>query len=229
MRKSRRVVVPLAVFALMAAGGITAGLSLVAHANEFAICDSRTTVPISCGFPNTNTTDTTINTPSAIQAVVTLTASDNAATPDQYVQIVYQVFCSQGGNESTTQNTTNDNFAITKGTAVTDSLTLGYTDPDSCEVINLTATLEVGTTTNSVTTYSTNTTGSFNMQLEWTPASTPSSTTTTSTSSPVNVSYISGYDNKCIDDKGNSSSDRTSSGHATTPIRPRDGRSPTAS
>ena len=48
------------------------------------------------------------------------------------------------------------------------------------------------------------------MVLNWTPSSTPSATTTASstatTSPPVNVSLIKGYGGKCVDDKGNSSS-----------------------
>jgi hypothetical protein len=208
IRKSRRrVVVPLVVFALVAAGGITAGLSLVANANEFAICNSASTsTGISCSFPNSTTTDTTINTPSAIQAVVTLQSGDNATTPDQYVLITYSVYCTQGGDQETTSNpTTNPPQAITTSAPVTDTLTLGYTDPDSCTVENLTAVLEAGS---SAATATTDTTGTFIMELEWTPQASASSTTTT-TASSVDVSYISGYDGKCIDDKGNSSADKT--------------------
>jgi Ricin-type beta-trefoil lectin domain len=199
----------MAVFALVAAGGVAAGLSLVANANEFAICDSASTSSgISCSFPNSTTTDTTINTPSAIQAEVTLLTGDGSSPSDQYVLITYTVYCSQGGNQEITSNpTTNPPQAISTSAPVTDTLTLGFTDPDSCTVESLTAVLEVGTTTDGTTTYSTTTTGSFEMELEWTPASSASSTS--STSSTVSVSTIKGYDDKCIDDKGNSSGNKT--------------------
>jgi Ricin-type beta-trefoil lectin domain len=200
----------MAVFALVAAGGVAAGLSLAANANEFAICDSSaspgtTSAPIECSFPNSTTTDTTINTPSAIQAEVTLLTSDNATTADQYVLITYTVYCSQGGNQETTSNpTTNPPQAITTSAPVTETLTLGFTDPDSCTVESLTAVLEAGS---SASTATADTTGSFEMELEWTPASSASSTS--STSSTVSVSTIKGYDDKCIDDKGNSSGNKT--------------------
>ena len=196
--------------ALVAAGGIVVGLTLVAHANTFAICDSSTAVPISCGFPNSSTTDTTINTPSAIQVAVKQLTGDSASPADQYINVVYQLYCSQGANQATTTNTTAPAIpaeqAITVGTTVTDNLVLGESAPDSCTVVNVTATLEVST--DGGKTFSTTTTGSLNMTLEWTPASTPSATTTSSSSPPpsVNVSLIKGYGGKCVDDKGNSSS-----------------------
>src|SRR5579862_8915971 len=205
MRKSRRLVAPLAAFTLVAAGGIATTLALAAHANTFATCDSSTTAPITCAFPNSTTTNTTINTPSAIQVAVKLLSGDGVSPADQYVNVVYQLFCSEGGSSATTTQATSPVIpaeqAITVGATVTDTLALGETAPDSCQVINLATTLEVST--DGGKTFSTTTTGSFNMTLEWTPASTPSSTTTTSstTSPPVNVSLIKGYGGKCLDDK----------------------------
>ncbi len=204
MRKSRRLVVPLAVTALVAAGGVGLGLALVANAQtEITSCTSTGT-PISCTISDANT-GTTVSNPSSIQAVVTLESGDNASTPDQYVQITYQVYCTLGGDQATTQQPTDDNYAITTGTPVTDTLTLGYTDPDSCEVLSLEAILEASS---NGTDFTQTTTGSFTMELEWTPAASASATASSSTSS-VNVPLIKGYGSKCLDDKGNSSSDKT--------------------
>ena len=217
MRKSRRLVVAGAVSALVAAGGITAGLTLVAHANTFAICSSSTTMPISCSFPNSNTTDTTINTPSAIQVAVKQLTGNGASPADQYINVVYQLFCSQGGASATTTQATAPAIpaeqAITVGATVTDTLVLGEPAPDSCQVVNVTATLEVST--DGGTTFSTATTGSFSMTLLWTPASTPSATPSSSSSSTpppppsTHVSLIKGYGGMCLDDKGNSSANGT--------------------
>jgi hypothetical protein len=209
MRKSRRRhVVPLVVFALVVAGGITAGLTLVANAqDELASCsDSGTNTAVNCSILDTDTSYTTsVSEPSSIEALVTLSSGDGSNPSDQYVLITYSVYCSLGGEDTTTQNsTTDDTFAISTSASVTDTLTLGYTDPDSCEVISLEAQLEVGTTTGETTTYSPTTTGNITMDLEWTPQS--SSSTTTSSSSSVDVPYVYGYSNKCIDDRGNSSS-----------------------
>jgi hypothetical protein len=217
MRKSRRVAVAVAVSGLVAAGGLTFGL--MANANTKGLCDSSAspgtlTAPITCSLPNSTTTDTTINTPSAIQVAVKLLTSDNATTADQYIKVVYQLYCSQGGNQATTTNTTPPAIpaeqAITKGATVTDTLVLGEPAPDSCTVVNVTATLEVST--DGGKTFSTATTGSFNMTLQWTPASTPTPTATSSSPPPPpthHVSTIKGYGNKCLDAKGNSSANGT--------------------
>ncbi len=201
-RKSRRHVVPLVVFALVAAGGITAGLSLVANAQtEITSCTaSGTDEGISCSI--SDSVNTTVNDPSSIEAVVTLNSGDGVTPDDQYVEITYSVFCTLGGDEATTDQPTDDNYAINTSADVTDTLTLGYTDPDTCEVLSLEATLE--SSSDDGTTFNPTTTGSFTMELEWTPQT--SSTTTTATSSSVDVPYIYGYGSKCIDDKGNSSS-----------------------
>jgi len=204
MRKSRRLAAALVVSALVAAGGITVGL--VANANQQAPCPSAVTNGlITCTLPNSTNPDTTINTPSAIQAVVTL----GSGSPAQFVLITYSVFCSQGGNSATTSNpTTNPALAIAVGSPVTVTLKLAYTNPDSCSVTNLTATLY---TSAAATTASTS--GSFEMLLDWTPAATPTPTATSSSPPPPppthHVSTIKGYGNKCLDAKGNSSANGT--------------------
>jgi hypothetical protein len=214
MRKSRRTVIPLVVFALVAAGGTAAGLGLglglVANA-QTAIgtpCTSSTSPTITCTLGD-STEDTTVTSPSTIQAVVTLdtssttssstSTSTTSAPSDLYVQLQYSVLCFQGNDNTTTSQpaSPDDEYAITS--SVTENLTLGYANPDSCEVVTLTATLE---TSSDDTTFTPATTGSFTMSLQYTPASTSSS----SAPSSVNVPYISGYGSKCIDDRGNSSS-----------------------
>jgi hypothetical protein len=219
MRKSRRLVIGIAVSSMVVAGGITFGL--IANANTQGFCDSSaspgtTSAPITCTLPNSSDTDTTINTPSAIQAIVTLENGDGAKTPDQYISVTYSLYCSEGGNQATTTNTTSPALpayqAITTSASVTDTLAFASTTPtpDSCTVQSLTATLYVNTGTSTAPVYSPVTTGSFELQLAWTPgAGTSSSSTSTSTPPPsTNVSTIRGYDGKCLDDRGNSSSNR---------------------
>jgi hypothetical protein len=216
MRKSRRVAVAVAVSGLVAAGGITFGL--IANANSQGFCDSSTSpgttsAPITCSFPNSTDTDATINTPSAIQAIVTLTAGDGITPADQYVSITYSLTCLEGSASAETMNTTSPALpaqqAITTSAPVTDTLVFGSTTPtpDSCTVDSLKATLEAL----SGTTYTDVTSGAFTMELAWTPAASASSTsaTATATATTTHVSTISGYGGKCLDDRGNSSSNRT--------------------
>ncbi len=210
MRKSRRVVIAVAVSGLVAAGGITFGL--IANANTQGFCDSSTTAPITCTLPNSTDTDTTINTPSAIQAVVTLESGDSSSPSDQYVAITYSLFCSEGGDSATTTNATSPALpaeqAIAVGAPVTDTLNLGEATPDSCTVESLTATLEASTDGK---TFTQTTTGSFELQLAWTPGSgsSSSSSTATATAPSTHVSTISGYGGKCLDARGNSSANGT--------------------
>jgi Ricin-type beta-trefoil lectin domain len=201
MRRSRRLVAVLAASALVAGGGIGMGLVLAANAQtQLASCSaSGTKQYISCGISNS----ATLNDPSLVQAVVTLNSGDNATTPDLYVEITYQVFCVQGSSSVTTSNTTDNTlytFAITTSAPVTDTLTLGYGASDSCQVLQLTANLE--SSIDGGKTFFPTSTGSFTMDLEWTPEA------ATSSPSPKAVPLIKGYDDKCLDDKGNSSANR---------------------
>jgi len=216
MRKSRRVAVAVAVSGLVAAGGITFGL--IANANQLAFCDSSASpgtvkAPITCTLPGTTGDNTTISNPSAMQAIVILNAGDGATTPDQYIAVTYSMFCTEGGNQATTTNTTAPALpaeqAITTGAQVTDTLVFSSTTPtpDTCTVSALTATLEAGTSAATATPV---TTGSFELELAYTPAASPSSSSSSSSSAPptTHVSTISGYGGKCLDDRGNSSSNR---------------------
>jgi len=192
----------MAVFALLAGGGLAAGLTLVANAQtEITTCtDSATTAgTVSCTISDTSTTySTTVNEPASIQAVVTLNSGDSSSTPDQYVVITYLVFCTLGGNENSASQPNETPQAITTSAPVTDTLDLPYTNPDECDVESLEAQLESG----NGTTFNTSTTGSITMELEWTPQA---SSSTSAASGPE----VSGYDGKCLDDTGNSTADRT--------------------
>ncbi|HTX27674.1 MAG TPA: RICIN domain-containing protein [Streptosporangiaceae bacterium] len=190
----------MAVTALVAAGGVGMGLALVANAQTtITSCPSTTSAPISCTI--TDAVDTTVSEPSTIEAVVTLNGSSSTTTTtsDLYIELQYSVQCfDSSGNIYPSSQPTDDEYAITS--SLTEDLTLGLTNPYSCEVLSLEGTLE----TYNGTSYVNATTGSFTMDLEWTPQATATSTTTTSSS--VDVAYISGYGGKCIDDRGNSSS-----------------------
>ena len=198
MRRSKRLVVPLAVFALVAAGGISLGLTQVAHAQPATDCTASVTTagPVNC---TTNTV--TITDPTSITLVVTLTTSDNASPADQDVVVTYQGDCYQGSTDDEIQSATSPTpVAITTAAAidVPVSFPAGMTNPDGC---NIEAAAELETIIGSTT--STNTTGVFELDVDDV-ATSPSATT--SSPSSVDVAYISGYDSKCIDDKGNSSS-----------------------
>jgi hypothetical protein len=204
MRKARRIVTAVGVSGLVVAGGITFGL--MASANSLAASCASSGTPISCSITDADQ-GTTINTPSAVQALVTLDTSDNAATADQYILVTYSLYCTEGSNSGTTTNpTTNPPTAIALGTPVTVNLTLPSTTPtpDSCIVQSLTATLEAGTTAANA---GTTTTGSFSMDLTYTPGSGSSSSSSTSPTT-THVSTVSGYGGKCVDDRGNSSSNK---------------------
>jgi hypothetical protein len=191
---------------LVVAGGITFGLGMVAHANTQTFCDSSATAPITC-----STGSQTITSPSAITIVINLEKGDGATTPDQYVVVAWTGDCSQGGNDSTiASSTTNPTYsAVTTTAGASVSVPLPFTNPDSCDITASATLYKIVTPATSTTpaTYSTNTTGTFQLELEYTPSSMPSATTS-STPPTTHVSTISGYGGKCLDDKGNSSSNR---------------------
>jgi len=206
MRKPRRLIVPLAAFALVAGAGLGLALTQVANAQtEITTCGPTTSGsdPNECTITSSSA-NTSVDDPSAILAVVTLDSGDSVTPADQYAVISYAMTCYQGSNQTTTQNTNEDYFAFasdTEGASVTDSLSLGYANPDSCEVDSLEAQLE---TLSSGGTLSASSSGSITMELEWDPAT--SATTSSASSSSVDVAYISGHGGKCLDDRGNSSS-----------------------
>jgi hypothetical protein len=204
MRISRRLVVPLSVFALVAAGGVALGLTQVANAQPATDCLASATAagPVNCV---TNTV--TITDPTSITLVVTLTTGDGASPADQEIVVTWQGDCYQGStdDEISSGTTTPAPVAITTAAAVSVpvSFPAGMPNPDGC---NIQAAAELETTSG---TTPTNTVGAFELDVDDVATSPSASTTTTtaSSSSSVDVPYVSGYGGKCIDDRGNSSSD----------------------
>jgi hypothetical protein len=197
MRKARRLVVAVAVSALVAAGGFTA--ALVAHANVLTTCDSSATVPHACQIGPDE-----INKPTAITLVVTLKSGDGQN--DQYVQVKWQGDCTLGGNDKSIGSPTNfsPETPITTAAPVSINLTLPYTNPDVCGVSATAILSALVSSTGPI--YTTNTTGSFQLALDYTQG--PSPTPSSSPSSPSPVPLVKGYGGKCLDDKGNSSANR---------------------
>ena len=179
MRTSRRIVIGVAVSGLVAAGGVTFGL--IANANTQAFCDGSGT-PVTCTIPTQ-----TITSPSEIQVNVTL-ESGKAQT----VTVTWSGECSLSGQETPIASGT-PAAATPITTAVSIVVPLPYATPDSCD-ITTTATLS--------------TTGTFLMALDWTPSSSSSSSSSAPPPPTRHVSTVSGYGGKCVDDRGNSSSNR---------------------
>ena len=102
---------------------------------------------------------------------------------DQYPGYNYTLTCSLGSQSSTTSSS---GIGLTKYTV---SVPLPYPVPDSCD-ISVTADIETAKPTNSL-----------NLEVDYTTGS------PTTSSGPV--SLVRGYDNKCLDDKGNSSANGT--------------------
>jgi hypothetical protein len=198
MRKSRRLVVALVVSALVAAGAIVTGLA--ASANVLTTCDSSATVPHACQIGTQE-----IHTPTAITLAVTLKSGDGK--DDQYVLVSWQGDCTKGGIEKMMGSPTNfsAHLPITTAAPVSVSVTLPYADPDECG-ISATATLSALLSSTGPV-YTTDTTGSFQLALDYTPAASPTASPSSSSSSPVPL--VKGYDDKCLDAKGNSSANRT--------------------
>jgi hypothetical protein len=189
MRKSRRLLVALAVSGLLAAGGITFGL--VANANTQDFCNSSGT-PSACTI-----SDQTIDTPTGISLDVIFQA-DVTDT----ITFTWSGDCSIGTTvDEFNQGTTDPTATVTNGTQASVNMTLPLTDPDSCDITAATATLS-GTSADA-----------FEMEMEYTPAATPTATVSASSTSsappPTTVSVIKGYKGMCLDDKGNSSAKRT--------------------
>ena len=194
MRRSRRLVIGLAVSALVAAGLAAAGLA--ANANALTTCDSSTAVPHVCQIDTQ-----AINGPTAITLVVTLKSGDGM--DDQYVTVKWQGSCTQGGNETALSTPPNTYRPISTATAVTVSVPLPYTNPDTCYISASAELFALVSSTGPI--YTTSTNGSFQLALDYTPVPSP----TPSSSSPAVVPLIRGYGGKCLDDKGNSSANRT--------------------
>jgi hypothetical protein len=142
MRSPRRLVVALAVFALVAAGGVTA--SLAASAVTAQTCSASADVSVAtCTIPTQ-----TLLYPAAIQIDIELTTGGAA----QDVVVTWHGYCAQGARKAVITSPLNGTtVAVPPTTAV--KVPMPYTVPDYCD-ISTTATL--------------NGTGTLEMTLEWT-------------------------------------------------------------
>jgi ricin-type beta-trefoil lectin protein len=128
--------------------------------------------------------DAFCNVSETITSPSSISVSISATPRNQYPGYYYTLECSLGSQSSTT---TGSGIGLTMYTA---SIALPYAVPDSCN-ISVTADIETG-----------NGLDSLSMTVNFT-------TGTPSSSSSGPVSLVRGYDNKCLDDKGNSSANRT--------------------
>lgn len=186
MRSMKRMTIATAAFGLVVAGTLT-GLALtggVAKAGNITSCAGSGS-PISCSV-----TDVPISQPTSI---VLNAASSASGIP---VEIKWSTSCVLNG--TTTTNAGDDKMT----TPAWDALTLNVTDPDACSV-TATATL-TGTTSSS-------TAPSLTLNVDANQASSSASPTPSSTpTSPVTttVHQSRGFASKCVDDSGNSKSER---------------------
>lgn len=182
MRKSRRLVVALTASALVAAGGVTAGL--MADAATSQSCNASADVSVAtCTIPTQ-----TFNTPAAIQIDIELTTPG----PAQDVVVTWHGYCGQGNNKAVITSPINGTTVTVPPTTAI-KVPLPYSVPDYCE-ISTTATL--------------NGTGTFVMTLEWTPGTPPTATPSPSPSASAGVPLIRGFGGKCVDDKADSTANR---------------------
>lgn len=203
MRKPGRLVVALAVFALVTAGGVTAGLA--ATATVVATCDgsSSTSSSLGCQIDTQG-----IGEVSSITLVVTLESGDGQN--DQYIGVSWQGYCGPLDNIDSSAMITSPSNPPPKTPISTDApvivdVPLPYTDPRYCD-ISATSTLFASLGGGA---YTELTPGSWKMEMESMPVPSATPTPSPSTSSPVSVPLIKGYGGKCLDDKGNSSANRT--------------------
>jgi hypothetical protein len=204
MRKTRGLVVALAVSALAAAGGVTAARAASASMPITCSATSSATSGSNCQIATQD-----IGALSTLKLVVTLSAGDGQN--DQYMEVSWQGFCGPNGNDSATASITPPptnpppKTPISAGGQLTFNLTLPYTDPRYCDV-SATATLLASLGDGA---YTSRTTGSYLMQMEYTPWPQASPTPSPSASSSVNVPLIKGYGGMCLDDRANRSANRT--------------------
>jgi hypothetical protein len=187
MRSLTRIGVATAAAGVLGAGSFVAltVLSGTAHAGNVTSCGGTGT-PISCTIGAA-----TVTSPQSIEL--------NAASDQNGVKVnlTWTVDCTQAGVDKATSG------SAAKTTPAWQTLTLAFTNPDSC-VVSATATLPgiSGTATNAP---------SLTLNLDSNPQSGSSPSPTDSSSSPpgpTTYTVSHGFDGKCIDDSGNSSSVR---------------------
>jgi ricin-type beta-trefoil lectin protein len=193
MRNPRRLVAAMAASALVAAGGLTAGLTVSANASTSTTCASTDTADIACQIQQQE-----ILNPSAITLDVTLKSGDGKS--DQYIRLSWTGSCVKdfNGDDGTTISNPLKQVPISTAAAVSVSVPLPYPDPYYC-IISVDAELQASLG-NGI--YTTNTTGSFRLALDYTSFTSPSPAPT------ANVPLVKGYGGKCLDDKANSAANR---------------------
>jgi Ricin-type beta-trefoil lectin domain len=127
--------------------------------------------------------DANCNVTETITSPSSILVSLSTTINNQYPTYNYTLECSLGSQSDTTTGSGDAQAPYTQ------TISLPYTNPDSC-TISVTAIIPTGDAFDHIT-----------LTVEY--------TTGTSTSSSGPVSVISGYDNKCLDDRGNSSANKT--------------------
>jgi len=173
MRSSRRLAVYAAITALLTIGavGVTAG---IARANVAGFCNASG-AQASCTDSHT------------IVAPVTVTIGATAS-PNQDATVAWTATCTLSGQPATTSDTS------TSETPISDTITLPYSNPDSCNV-SATVTLSTANASNSLSVAMTYTTGT---------SASPSPSPSPSSAPPAGY-LVKGYAGKCLDDNRNSS------------------------
>ena len=200
-RKPGRLVVALAVSALVAAGGVAAALA--AHANVETTCDSSN--PASTGDVACQINSVEVFMPSAITLAITLKSGDGQN--NQVIEVAVNGGCvsdANGADDTPIKWPANPptRKPIATTAPVSINVPLPYANPYYC-IISLTAILQASLG-NGI--YDSNTTGSFHLALDYTPRASASATPSPSPS--ASVPLIKGYGGKCLDDKANSSANR---------------------
>jgi hypothetical protein len=207
MRGIRRLVVCTAVTGLLAAGAVGASMELAHADTPVTSCDgfqSETNTVYKCTV--STGTATTISDPSAITVGVT----DDTSGYTESVVINYTVNCTDSTNgELQTAG------APTEETPVTLNLSLPASADGTCSVSATVSSLSAtsgcpASSSGPNPSPSPSPTASvcpddFSAALSYTAAASP---TASATSSAPAVHPVKGFDGKCLDDKGNSSSNR---------------------
>ncbi len=202
MRKSGRLVVVLAVSALVATGGVAAAGAAGAKIASSCIGSSDVsteTTPSLCQMDSV-----VVPAPTAITVVAILKAWDGSGQQVVQVQLTGGCVSNAKGADYTPiswpANPAPRTPPLSLNGSDTMTVPLPYPDPYSC-TISLTAAVQAPLPGGISGTYTDYTTGAIELYLDYTPAASPAAGSSAST--------IKGYDDKCLDDKGNSSADRT--------------------
>jgi hypothetical protein len=186
MRSIRRIAAATGSCGLLAAGTFTAVMLVAAPANAgTAGSCTGTGTPSAC-----TVTDLTITSPQSIEL------NANSSPDDQSVDLTWTTDCTLAGSSQAESGGDDDT------TPAWDTLTLGFSNPDSCTV---TATAKLsGAGSGSGSTAA----PTLTLNVDDNPqAGASSSPTASSTPGPVKSYKLArGFDGKCVDDAGNSKS-----------------------